>query len=39
VLSLERDGQVRSDLTVHDFFLALARLGGHQNRTTTPPNA
>jgi hypothetical protein len=32
VLSLKRYGQVRGDLTVHEFFLALARLGGHQNR-------
>jgi Transposase DNA-binding len=32
VLSLKRYGQVRSELTVHEFFLALARLGGHQNR-------
>ena len=32
VLSLKRYGKVRPDLTVHEFFLALARLGGHQNR-------
>lgn len=32
VLSLKRYGEVREDLTVRDFFLALARLGGHQNR-------
>ena len=32
VLSLKRYGEVRVDLTVHEFFLALARLGGHQNR-------
>jgi len=32
VLSLTRYGEVRHDLTVHEFFLALARLGGHQNR-------
>jgi hypothetical protein len=31
VLSLTRYGEVR-DLTVRDFFFALARLGGHQNR-------
>ena len=31
VLSLWRHREVR-DLTVHDFFFALARLGGHQNR-------
>ena len=32
VLSLWRYRKVRKDLTVHDFFYALARLGGHQNR-------
>ena len=32
VLSLKRYGKVRHDLTVHEFTLALARLGGHQNR-------
>ena len=32
VLSLTRYGKVRDDLTVHEFFLALGRLGGHQNR-------
>jgi Transposase DNA-binding len=32
VLSLKRYGQIRHDLTVREFFLALARLGGHQNR-------
>jgi hypothetical protein len=32
VLSLWRYRQVRGDLSVHDFFFALARLGGHQNR-------
>lgn len=32
VLSLKRYGEVRRDLTIHEFFLALARLGGHQNR-------
>lgn len=32
VLSLKRYGTVRLDLTVREFFLALARLGGHQNR-------
>lgn len=32
VLSLKRYGTIHPDLTVHDFFLALARLGGHQNR-------
>jgi len=32
VLSLSRFREIREDLTVHDFFYALARLGGHQNR-------
>jgi hypothetical protein len=32
VLSLRRYREIREDLTVHDFFYALARLGGHQNR-------
>jgi len=32
VLSLKRYGAVRPGLTVREFFLALARLGGHQNR-------
>ena len=32
VLSLWRYRKIREDLTIHDFFYALARLGGHQNR-------
>jgi hypothetical protein len=32
VLSLWRYREIRVNLTVHDFFFALARLGGHQNR-------
>jgi hypothetical protein len=32
VLSIWRYKQVRRELTVHEFFFALARLGGHQNR-------
>ena len=32
VLSLKRYGSVRAGLTVREFFLALGRLGGHQNR-------
>jgi len=32
VLSSWRYGKLRCDLTIHDFFFALARLGGHQNR-------
>jgi len=31
-LSIWRHGKPRSDWTIHDFFFALARLGGHQNR-------
>ena len=37
VLSLTRYGKVREDLTVHEFFLALGRLGGHQNRKCDGP--
>lgn len=32
VLSHWRYRKIRPELTVHDFFYALARLGGHQNR-------
>jgi hypothetical protein len=32
VLSVWRYREIREDLTVHEFFYALARLGGHQNR-------
>lgn len=32
VLSAWRYRKIRIDLTVHEFFFALARLGGHQNR-------
>ena len=32
VLSTWRHGETRPNWTVHEFFLALARLGGHQNR-------
>jgi hypothetical protein len=32
MLSLWRYREIRKDLTIHDFFYALARLGGHQNR-------
>ena len=32
VLSTWRHGEARPDWTIHEFFLALARLGGHQNR-------
>ncbi|HSQ57591.1 MAG TPA: IS4 family transposase [Gemmata sp.] len=37
VLSLKRYGKVRDDLTVREFFLALARFGGHQNRKCDGP--
>lgn len=32
VLSLWRHNEIRPDWTVHDFYFALGRLGGHQNR-------
>lgn len=32
-LTAWRYGEVRIDVSVHDFYYALARLGGHQNRT------
>jgi len=32
VLTTWRYGSVRLDISVHDFYYALARLGGHQNR-------
>jgi len=37
VLSGWRFGVVRMDLTVHEFYYALARLGGHQNRRHDHP--
>jgi len=37
MLSLWRYKQPRSDLTVHEFYYALARLGGHQNRKHDHP--
>jgi hypothetical protein len=37
VLSRWRWQQVRPDVTIHDFFYALARLGGHQNRKHDHP--
>ncbi len=33
VMSLWRFNEVK-ELTVHEFFYAIARLGGHQNRST-----
>jgi len=32
VLSMWRHNKIRTDWTVHEFYLALGRLGGHQNR-------
>jgi hypothetical protein len=32
VLSMWRQGRIRTDWTMHDFYFALGRLGGHQNR-------
>jgi hypothetical protein len=37
VLSAWRHGAIRVDWTIHDFFYALARLGGHQNRKSDKP--
>jgi hypothetical protein len=37
VLSLWRHKQAKPDWTVHDFYYALARLGGHQNRKHDHP--
>jgi hypothetical protein len=37
VLSMWRHKQVKLDWTVHDFYYALARLGGHQNRKHDHP--
>ena len=36
-LSLWRYKQPRNDLTMHTFYYALARLGGHQNRKHDHP--
>lgn len=36
VLSLWRYRELRRDLTLREFYLALARLGGHQNRKHDP---
>ena len=32
VLSAWRLGKAKLDWSIHEFFMALARLGGHQNR-------
>lgn len=37
VLSVWRYHEVRLTMTVHDFYMALARLGGHQNRKHDHP--
>lgn len=37
VLSVWRFRERRVDLTVHEFFMALGRLGGHQNRKSDGP--
>ncbi len=37
ILSMWRHGKVKSDWTVHEFVLALARLSGHQNRKGDHP--
>jgi len=37
VLSAWRSKRICEEMTIHDFFLALARLGGHQNRKGDHP--
>ncbi|MCU0961431.1 MAG: IS4 family transposase [Pirellulaceae bacterium] len=37
VLSVWRHGKVRMDWSIHEFYYALARLGGHQNRRSDHP--
>jgi hypothetical protein len=37
VLSLWRHKKIKTDWTVHEFYYALARLGGHQNRKHDHP--
>lgn len=37
VLSMWRHKKINTDWTVHDFYYALARLGGHQNRKNDHP--
>jgi hypothetical protein len=32
-----RHGKIKLDWTIHDFYYALARLGGHQNRKGDHP--
>ena len=37
VLSVWRHGSLKTDWSIHDFYYALARLGGHQNRRCDHP--
>ena len=37
VLSAWRHGKIRLDWSIHDFYYAMARLGGHQNRKHDHP--
>ena len=37
VLSAWRHGSIQNDWSIHDFYYALARLGGHQNRKSDHP--
>ena len=37
VLSAWRHGKIKKDWSIHDFYFALARLGGHQNRKNDHP--
>jgi hypothetical protein len=37
VLSAWRHGTIKRDWSIHDFYYALARLGGHQNRRSDHP--
>ena len=37
VLSAWRHGQIKTNWSIHEFYYALARLGGHQNRKNDHP--
>jgi len=37
VLSAWRHGEIRNDWSIHDFYYAMARLGGHQGRKSDHP--
>ena len=37
VLSAWRHGSIKPEWSIHDFYYALARLGGHQNRKNDHP--